>query len=164
MCLSIPTIVTGVRNVYAPLDRFVNLSIPSPTLSNNFSNSPQACHTNLLQHISQTESQNLTKHLLKTSPTTQQIDVFLWESWSLRSHWNGSCVLFVNMLRWLIMVSYGVRVMTWDVGETFSCVSSTFRYPSEAKFQAIGSSCFTVIYHRHVRKRYVFNNDFHVSI
>ena len=36
--------------------------------------------------------------------------------------------LVVKIFSCLIIASYGVGVMTWEIGETFSYVSSTFLY------------------------------------
>ena len=51
--------------------------------------------------------------------------------------------LVVKLFSCLIIGSYGLRVMTWEFGETFSQVSSTFLYLLEAKNQAIDPSLFT---------------------
>ena len=45
--------------------------------------------------------------------------------------------LAVNLFSCLIIASYGVGDMTWEFGEIFSYVSSTFLYLLEAKIQAI---------------------------
>ena len=49
----------------------------------------------------------------------------------------GVAFLDVIIFKFVNMVSYGVRVITWEVGEVFSYVSSTFLYLLHAKIQAI---------------------------
>ena len=48
--------------------------------------------------------------------------------------------LIVSIFSSLIIVSYGVGAMTWELGEMFSCVSSIFLYLLEAKKQTIDPS------------------------
>ena len=51
--------------------------------------------------------------------------------------WSSAYLVF------LIIASYGAGVMTWEFGEMFSYVSSTFLYLLEANIQAIDPSFYT---------------------
>ena len=51
--------------------------------------------------------------------------------------------LVVNIFSCLIIASFGVGDMTWEFGEMFSYVSSTFLYLLEANIQAIDLSLFS---------------------